>query len=143
MIDGELHVADERDLVLHAGAIVVHGRLAAGSEDAPRRHRLELIVDGTQEVPDMGHAVLGVDGGVLDLHGAVDGVTWTTLARTAQAGADRLELVEPVTWGRGDELVVAATDLGPEHAERVTIAAVGRTNRCARRTALVHPLGSQ
>lgn len=128
-IDGELHVADDGDLGLRARWVLLRGRLAAGAASTPRTHRFELVLDGapTDDVAGMGAQGLVVAGGILDLHGAVAGPTWTRLATTAGAGADRLELEEPVGWRPGDRVVLAASDLTPDNAEEATVEAVQGT----------------
>lgn len=47
--------------------------------------------------------------GQLDLHGQPRHVTWTRLARTAEANTTSLTLQQEVDWRAGDRLVIAPT----------------------------------
>ncbi len=59
--------------------------------------------------------------GILDLHGAHEGPTWTQLAQNADAGENApLQLLEPVSWQPGDDLLIATT-AGTYDFDRLTI----------------------
>lgn len=128
-VEGELYLEDSGDRVLRAASILVTGRFSAGSASRPFTHRAEIVLDGadSDNVAGMGAHVLGVRGGILDLHGAGEGPTWTRLAATATPASTRISLAQPVAWRAGDRIVLAATDLTPDHAEEATIAAVDGT----------------
>ena len=61
------------------------------------------------ELPIYGAKVIGLREGVLDMHGAPVGVTWTHLGATATAGTNRITLKESVSWPVGSEIVIATT----------------------------------
>ena len=101
-IDGTL-VFDDRDLNLTADAIMVRGALEVGKAANPYTANATITLTGTDPGRDvgmgMGAKVLGVaPGGIIDLHGTPQTVTWTRLAATAAAGASTITLAEPVTW---------------------------------------------
>ena len=58
-------------------------------------------------------------------------MTWTRLSATAAAGATTIDLVDPVEWNVGDEIVIAAT--GHHHSqsenEKKTISAISMDKR--------------
>ncbi|XP_070541075.1 fibrocystin-L-like [Ptychodera flava] len=129
-IYGTLEIDDERNNVINATYIFIHGgRLVAGwSEDNPFSHKLHILLRGNHFTPDiplpngpnMGSKVLGVFGG-LDLHGEPHNVYWTRLSATGNIGDDRITLEDSVDWKKGDEIVIAATDYEPFHTEIFTI----------------------
>ena len=115
-IDGTLLFAD-RDVSLQAEDIDVTGRLQIGSEKAPFQHMATITLGGSSS------KCLGVTG-VLELHGASRGVSWTRLTQTAQAGASLIFLDAATQWRTGDSIVLASTDFDPAHAETATVASV-------------------
>lgn len=121
-IDGALRFA-RKNLTLKAGYVMVHGRLQVGTRSHPFTQRATIVLDGpvTLDAHGMGHSVLGVMGGVLDLHGAKR-TSWTRLQRSAPAGSRRIRVGSADGWSKGDRIVVASTDLDPLHAEARTIA---------------------
>jgi cell migration-inducing and hyaluronan-binding protein len=64
-----------------------------------------------------------ISGGTLNLHGNRTH-TWTKLSATAEAGADRIEVLDASEWRVGDEIVLASTDFNPRQAETRHIAAI-------------------
>ena len=58
-------------------------------------------------------------------------LTWTRLSATATAGATTIDLVDPVEWNVGDEIVIAST--GHHHTqsenEKKTISAISMDKR--------------
>jgi hypothetical protein len=61
--------------------------------------------------------------GTLSLHGDRENA-WTKLARTAEAGSARIEVLDASGWQAGDAIVLASTDFDPRQAEKRTIAAI-------------------
>lgn len=125
-VDGAL-TFDEQDLELKAGWIIVNGQFEIGTHARPFRHHATITLLGRhpgEDVMGMGEKVLGVMGGSLDLHGEDRGPSWTRLAATAAAGADRITLERAVDWRPGDRIVVASTDFDPTQAEERGITAV-------------------
>lgn len=111
-IDGDL-VFDRRDLELRSAWIMVHGGLYVGSAAQPFEQRATVTLDGapgSADVHGMGTAVLGVMDGVVALHGAAPGPSWTRLVAHAEAGASVLEVEDATGWEAGDTVVVASTD---------------------------------
>jgi len=125
IVEGSLTFADERDVALTAGYIIVRGgRLAVGSPSAPFTHRATITLTGNRTAPELpmfGAKVLGVHTGTVDLHGAPALPAWTRLTATAQVNGTTLQLVEAVNWPVGGVVEVASSDTDFTHAERVTI----------------------
>ena len=121
-IDGGLRF-DERDLVLRAGGVSVHGHLAVGSAARPFAHHAEIVLDGT---PEGGGTIAVSGGGRLDLHGP-SRVPWTTLGATALAGSTKLVLARAVDWAPGDRIVVAPSGFAASEAEERRVVSVTRT----------------
>src|SRR5690242_11393308 len=57
------------------------------------------------------------------LHGTEKN-SWTKLAKTAAAGSNTIEVLNPGDWKKGDQIVLASTDFDPHQAERRTISSV-------------------
>ena len=124
-VQGTLTFADT-DLAVDVDWITVSGRLAIGTEQQPLRSRVTLTVHPRpgDVIAGLGEGPIVVDGGTLDLHGTPPAATWTRLAATAPAGATTLQLQDAPGWRPGDRVVVASTDLDPDHAEEATVVAV-------------------
>lgn len=56
-----------------------------------------------------GAKVLALRDGIVDMHGANVGQTWTRLAATATAGSTQITLLQPVSWPVGSEIVIVTT----------------------------------
>ena len=80
-------------------------------------------------------------GGTTDLQGSLcNRTTWTTLAKTADAGATELHLAEPVTWAVGTQFMVASTDFKGTQTEVATVTAVSDGGKTlAIKAGLVYP----
>jgi cell migration-inducing and hyaluronan-binding protein len=126
-IDGKLSFSDDLDIGLETEWIYVRrGELQIGSEARPYKHNATITL--TDKVPGedintMGDRGIMVMGGSLELHGDREH-TWTKLARTAEAGSTRLEVLDAGGWRPGDAIVLASTDFDPKQAEQRTITAV-------------------
>jgi cell surface hyaluronidase len=106
-------VFDRRDLALRAGWIMVHGGLYVGSAAEPFTHEAIITLEGapgSDDVHGMGTSVLGVMDGVLALHGAAIGPSWTRLTSHARAGDTIVSVEDATGWAVGDTVVVASTD---------------------------------
>jgi hypothetical protein len=124
-VDGTLRFKDE-NLNLLSDWIVVHGRLEVGTERTPFRSKARIVLTGddrTQNVMNMGAKVLGVMGGVLDIHGQ-ERHGWTRLAANVPKGTGKITLQDASGWRAGDRIVVASTDFDPHQAEERTIKGV-------------------
>ena len=75
----------------------------------------------------MGDRGIMISGGTLNLHGDRTH-TWTKLAATANAGTNRIQVLDASGWRVGDEIVLASTDYDPRQAERRTVAAISGNN---------------
>lgn len=114
-INGELRFA-EQTLSLTSAWIMVHGRLAIGSQAQPfpRTHTATITLTGTNmnDPGTMGMGTRGivVHGGTLDLYSNYPKPTWTQLNATAAAGTSSLTLKESVDWSSNAQIVIAPTD---------------------------------
>ena len=128
-INGKLTFANDADIELITDWIMLHGELHIGSEAEPHtRNATITLVDNVpgENVNAMGDRGVMIMGGTLSLHG--DRVnTWTQLAKTAEAGSNRIEVLDASGWRVGDEIVLASTDFDHNQAERRTISAIDGT----------------
>ena len=126
-VEGKLTFADERDLELVTDWIYVPGgEVQIGTEASPFRHNATITLTDTvpgEDINTMGDRGIMLLRGTLNMHGNRDH-TWTKLARTAEAGATSIEVLDASEWRAGDEIVLASTDFNPRQAERRTITAV-------------------
>src|SRR5690606_4705448 len=124
---GKLRFADDRDLDLVTEWIYLPGgELEIGTEAQPYRHNATItLTDKVQgeDINTMGDRGIVLMRGTLDLHGD-RAHTWTKLAKTAEAGSTRIQVLDASEWRKGDEIVLASTDFDPRQAERRTIAAI-------------------
>src|SRR5688572_1667386 len=126
-IDGTLTFSNAADPEVTTEWIMLHGELAIGSEANP--HTRKATITFSNNVPNedvmagMGDRGIMISGGTLNLHGNRTH-TWTKLAKTAEAGATSIEVLNASGWGVGDEIVLASTDFNPRQAERRTITAI-------------------
>lgn len=132
-VEGTLKFADERDLELTSGWVMVMGQAAKldiGTQTAPFTHKAVLTLTGAVSSADMMGCgmkfVCAMNGGALEWHGARrDASLWTKLSATLAPGATTLTLGSPVNWRVGDEIVIAPTGFDPDQTEKVKITAVG------------------
>jgi cell migration-inducing and hyaluronan-binding protein len=125
-VDGKLSFAKDKDLELTTEWILLRGELQIGSESEP--HTRNATITLTNNVPDenimgMGDRGIMIAGGTLNLHGDRTNA-WTKLAKTAEAGATRIEVLDAREWRVGDEIVLASTDFNPRQAERRRISRI-------------------
>ena len=127
-VNGKLSFSGDRDLELKTDWIyLAGGELDIGSEAKPYTRQATITL--TDNVPGenintMGDRGIMLLGGTLSLHGDRTTNTWTKLARTAKAGADRIDVLNASGWRKGDQIVLASTDYDPHQAERRTVASV-------------------
>ena len=126
-IDGKLSFSDDRDIGLETEWIYLRGgELEIGSEADPYTRKATITLTDKvpgEDVNTMGDRGIVLMGGTLSLHGDREH-TWSKLARTAERGSTRIEVLNAGGWRAGDEIVLASTDFDPRQAERRTIAAV-------------------
>jgi cell migration-inducing and hyaluronan-binding protein len=141
-IDGKLVFSDEADLELSTEWIMLHGELEIGTPERPHTRKATITltdnVKGEDVMAGMGDRGIMISGGTLRLHGERTNA-WTKLAKTAEAGATRIEVLDASQWRVGDEIVLASTDFDPRQAERRTIRAIsGNTITLDRPLAYMH-----
>jgi cell migration-inducing and hyaluronan-binding protein len=126
-IDGRLTVANDIDVGIESEWIYLRGgELHIGSEDRPYTRQATITLTDTvpgEDINTMGDRGIMLMGGTLSLHGDRTH-TWTKLAKTAEAGSRRIEVLDASGWRKGDEIVLASTDFDPYQAERRTIAGI-------------------
>lgn len=139
-IDGTLEFDDSLDHTLVAENILINGgTLVGGWENAPFNHKINIVLAGEKktvlqgvELPD-GFDQIGLKGigvyGTLDLHGIPRKPSWTKLSKTASSGTNVLNLIEPVDWVKGEEIVVSTTSFAPEQTETFRIVSVSADNK--------------
>ena len=118
-LNGKLTFADDKDLELTTEWILMRGGLEIGTESKP--HTRNATITLTNNVPDevingMGDRGIMVVGGTLSLHGDRDN-SWSKLSATAEAGSNRIEVLDASSWRVGDQIVLASTDFNPRQAE--------------------------
>ena len=141
-IDGKLTFSNDADLELTTEWIMLHGELAIGTEARPHTRKATITfvdnVKGEDVMAGMGDRGIMISGGTLNLHGDRTH-TWTKLAKTANAGATSIEVLDASGWRVGDEIVLASTDFDPRQAERRTITAInGKTLTLDRKLDYMH-----
>jgi cell migration-inducing and hyaluronan-binding protein len=126
-VDGKLSFADDRDIELETEWIYVRGgELQIGTEARPHMRKATITLTDKvrgEDVNTMGDRGIMLMRGTLSLHGDRENA-WTKLARTAEAGSSRIEVLDAGGWRAGDEIVLASTDFDPHQAERRTVTAI-------------------
>src|SRR5690606_37089784 len=130
-IDGKLVFSDAADVELTTEWIMLHGELQIGTEAKP--HTRKATITLTDNVKDedvmagMGDRGIMISGGTLNLHGDRTNA-WTKLSQTAEAGSNRIQVLDASGWRVGDEIVLASTDFDARQAEVRTITAINGNN---------------
>src|SRR5579872_6140300 len=125
-INGKLSFADKKDLELTTEWILVHGELEIGTEAKPHAHNATITLTNNvpgEDIETMGDRGIMMMGGTLSLHGTEKN-SWTKLTKTAAAGNNTIEVLNPGDWKKGEQIVVASTDFDPHQAEERTISGV-------------------
>lgn len=126
-VNGKLTFSDEHDLSLATEWIYVRGgELEIGTADDPHTSNATITLTDTvpgEDINTMGDRGIMLMGGTLSLHGDRENA-WSKLARTAEAGATQIEVLDASGWRLGDEIVLASTDFDPRQAERRRITAI-------------------
>lgn len=123
-VDGALEFG-AADLALSSRFVIVSGRFQAGTETQPYRHSAVISLFGSDpnfNVLGMGGKVIAVTaGGLLKLHGE-QRLAWTQLAQNAAVGATSITTSDvPITWRRGDQLLLVSSGYDPREAEVLTV----------------------
>ena len=146
-VEGTLRFA-AADVELKAAAIQVSGALQIGSAAEPHRHRATITLTGAPLARGNDGIARGlnVQGGTLELHGAVPKPVWTRLGEHASAGTTQPRAGRGATdWRAGDTIAVGPSDFyGVAATERLVLAADASgarlaTQQRARRSALGPP----
>jgi hypothetical protein len=130
-IEGTLRFA-AADVELKAAAIQVTGALLIGSATAPHLNRATITLGGLPQASGNNGVSRGlnVQGGRLELYGAVPQPVWTRLGDHAAAGAGSLTLAAATNWRAGDLIAVGPSDFyGVAATERLVLAADAAGNR--------------
>jgi len=126
-IDGKLSFSDDRDIELKTEWIYLRGgELQIGSEANPHTRNATITLTDKfpgEDINTMGDRGIVLMRGTLNLHGDRQH-TWTKLAKTAEAGSARIEVLNAREWRKGDQIVLASTDFDPRQAEKRTVTAV-------------------
>jgi cell migration-inducing and hyaluronan-binding protein len=126
-IDGKLSFSDKLDIDLKSEWIYLQGgELEIGSEAKPHTRNASITLTDAvpnEDINTMGDRGIVMLGGTLKLHGDREH-TWTKLARTAEAGSTRIEVLDARGWRKGDRIVLASTDFDPRQAEERTVIAI-------------------
>ena len=123
ILGGSLIFDDMQDVSLQAQYIVIvdGGLLQVGTEETPFMHNANLTMYGNTmsiELPVYGAKVLALRNGILDMHGAPVGVTWTHLSQTANEGDSLITLCDSVaSWPVGSQIVIATTGHSQSQSE--------------------------
>ncbi len=129
-VEGTL-LADDTDVAITTDMLVVRGgRLSIGTAAAPFTRRATITLTGstTADLPGavgFGAKVLGVMGGVLELHGKAGVSSWTRLANAdLAAGVRRITVDSAAGWQAGDRIVIATSSPDMQAYDLADIAAV-------------------
>jgi G8 domain/Glucodextranase, domain B len=137
-IEGTLRFA-AADVELNAAAIQVIGALQIGSANAPHLNRATITLNGAPLASGNNGIARGlnVQGGRLELYGAIPQPLWTRLGDHAAAGATSLSLSAAANWRAGDTIAVAPSDFyGVMATERLELAADAAGARLSTRSPL-------
>ena len=115
---------NEVSLHTQGGLITSGGRLQIGTEEEPYLAKTQLVLYGhilSIEIPVYGAKTLALREGEINMHGKPINVTWTRLAKTAEAGDNQIELQDYVDWKVEGKIVLASTSFSQRENEEHTI----------------------
>lgn len=105
--------------------------MEVGTEENRYTSQLTITMHSTvfdPNLPIFGNKVIGVNYGVLEMHGVERPVTWTDLKETVEIGGTEITLNDvtgdPLDWAIGEDIVIASTDFSGRNAEQRTITAI-------------------
>lgn len=129
-VEGHL-LAVDTDVAITTDMLMVRGgRLSIGTAAAPHTRRATITLTGstTAELAGasgFGAKVLGLMGGVLELHGRPGVSSWTRLSGgDVAAGARRIVVESAAGWQPGDRVVIATSSPDMKQYDVAEIAAV-------------------
>ena len=111
--------------------LVKGGYMEVGTEENRYTSKLTITMHSSKYDPNLpifGNKVIGVNYGVLEMHGIERPITWTDLKETAEIGATSITLNDitgdPLDWQVGEEIVIASTNFSGRDAEQRTIESI-------------------
>ena len=118
---GTLMFADEADMEIHAGLIMLNGgKFIAGTEDKPYEHKLTFVMYGEYygtQTPIAGNKGIVCIECKFSMHGQVRTKTWTMLSATVSPGDNSFTVEDSIDWQVGEKIVIASTDFDHNQAE--------------------------
>ena len=131
LVEGTLIFKDMPELDLHAWFIMNReGRIEAGMPGKPYEGKLTITMYGdrySKMLPGFGNKGIFTHNGTIDLHGVVRNHTWTFLKTTALKDSTTIEVLDPVDWKAGEEIVIAPTSRSKMESEMRTISSVANS----------------
>ncbi len=136
VINGGVELDDTIDHMIEADFVIVDGgRLAIGYPDTPFQHQATIMLHGNVDSEELNNRLkrnfftnIGAKSlavfGELFLHGVPRTPTWTTLAATATAGSNTIQLSDSVTWVAGDSVVITSSSYDAYETEVFEIVSV-------------------
>ncbi|MFL1897192.1 G8 domain-containing protein [Aquimarina sp. 2-A2] len=117
-VNGELNAVNWQEtgawINLETQSIVVSGKMEIGTASQPYYATGKCLITLTggklNNAPASYKAIMVMGGGTLELHGKKR-MSWTNLAKTANAGATQITLKNAVDWEIGDKIALTATGL--------------------------------
>jgi Ca2+-binding RTX toxin-like protein len=109
----------QSELIAHLEALRHEALRGHHDDGGPGGQNRDIIKDNNAFLMAMG------EGSRIEIH-AADAVkdSWTTLARTAESGSNRLTVEEQTGWEIGDQIAITSTDYEYEQDETFTITGV-------------------
>ena len=105
--------------------------MEVGTEENRYTSKLTITMHSSKYDPNLpifGNKVIGVNYGILEMHGIERPVTWTDLKETAEIGATSITLNDvtgdPLDWKVGEDIVIASTNFSGRDAEQRTIESI-------------------
>ena len=96
LIEGNL-IFDDKDLTFDAYYVVVRGgSVKVGTWEKPFTKKAVITMHGTlwtRFLPEFGNKGFGAHKGTIDIHGIPRKPTWTLLAKTVEAGSDKVKII--------------------------------------------------
>ncbi|KAK4475484.1 hypothetical protein MN116_000801, partial [Schistosoma mekongi] len=119
---GTLFFDPTKDIQLHSKYILIvnDGKFLIGSPTEPYTKQAKITLHGhvrEKELPLYGAKVLALRNGTISIHGKPRLITWTRLAKTAEAGSKILELEHSVDWQPGEHIIITSTGGKASHNE--------------------------
>eukprot|EP00775_Hariotina_reticulata_P007671 gene7671-7873_t len=102
--DAVLAIADS-PLMLQFSALLVMGTFEMGSASCPVQSGIQITVPGGAE----SNGIDVMETGRFDVHGFMQGLTWTRVSKTVLAGSNLILLQEPVQWQAGEDILLVTT----------------------------------